>query len=126
MAEAFLGECWELYAGAALFAVPQVLRIYENRFPNSERLYRLIPGGIVKTVLMLFVGAWFFSEFAHRFSSTHLLTYGFVILGLPALMFAVLELIGRDGEERQETWLQRFVGLGVLILGVLFVFGRVT
>ena len=49
-----------------------------------------------------------------------------MILGLPALVFAVLELIGRDGKKRKESWLQRFVGLGVLILGVLFVFGRVA
>ena len=126
MAEAFLGQCWELYAGAAIFAIPQVLRIFESRFPRSQRVAILVPGGIVKTVLMLFVGAWFFSEFHRRLSSTHLLTYGFVILGLPAILFALLEMLGRDGKRRKESWLQRFIGLGILILGVLFVFGRVS
>jgi hypothetical protein len=126
VAVAYLGECWELWAGAALFAVPQILGIYESRFPNSERLHRVLPGGIAKTVLMLFVGQWFFIQFHERVSSAHLLTYGFVILGLPSLAFSALELVGRDGEDPDETWLHRLAGLGILLLGVLFVLGIVT
>ena len=56
LAYAFIGSCWQLWVGAVLFFVPQVLSIYERSFPNSERLNAILPEGIVKVLVMLVVG----------------------------------------------------------------------
>jgi hypothetical protein len=120
---AYIGDCWELWVGAALFVVPQVLCIYERRFPNSESLYRVLPGGIVKTVTMMFVGQWFFLLFREHVSTANLLAYGFVFLGLPSLALSLAELFGRDGDDPRDAWWRQLGGTGVLAIGVLFVFG---
>ncbi len=56
---AFIGNCWQLWVGAVLFAVPQLLAIYERKFPNSVRLHGLLPSGIVKVLFMLVIGSLF-------------------------------------------------------------------
>ena len=45
----FIGSRWQLYVGAVLFVVPQVLSIFENRFPNWPGVYAVLPRGILKT-----------------------------------------------------------------------------
>ena len=56
VASAFLGWHWQLWVGGLLFLVPQVLSVFEEHFPNSPRLYRLLPRGIVRLVVMLLIG----------------------------------------------------------------------
>jgi hypothetical protein len=126
VAIAYLGDCWELWAGAAIFAIPQVLKIYENKFPNHKGLFKLLPGGILKTVAMLFIGKWFFQIFSSHVSSQHLLAYGFVVLALPATGISLVEIVGREGESRTETWVHQLAGVAILILGVLFVLGKIS
>jgi hypothetical protein len=116
---------WQLWVGAAMFAVPQVLGVFANRFPNSERLYRVLPKGLVELIGMLFVatgtGALLIAtmnENAHDF-----LANSFVLLSLPGFALSLVGLFGRDGEDRDIGWGKRIAGAGILVLGVLLVEG---
>jgi hypothetical protein len=51
-----VGMSWQLWVGAALFVIPQVLAVFEERYPNSAALYAALPKGLVELVLMLSVG----------------------------------------------------------------------
>ncbi|MEY2467449.1 MAG: hypothetical protein QOF21_147 [Actinomycetota bacterium] len=122
VAVAFIGVRWQWAVGGVLFAVPQVVAIYEDRFPRSEWLYRRMPRGIVKTVLMLIVGAFYASlVFGAGGKKEDIIANAFVLLSLPGLVLSGLDLIGRDGEKRALGWIDRVAGLGVLALGIWLV-----
>jgi hypothetical protein len=121
----FVGSRWQLYAGAALFLIPQLLKLVENRFPNWPGVYAVLPRGILKTVIMLFVGKWFGTLVTDHLlhDPRQLIADAFVILSLPGLVLSLLDLVGRDGARCRLTWWHRIAGAGVLAVGVLFVLG---
>ncbi|MFF5225922.1 MBG domain-containing protein [Dactylosporangium sp. NPDC000521] len=120
----FLGMPWQLWAGAALFLVPQVLSVYEDAFPNKPKLFRFLPKRVVKTVFMMLVGtvsglalAWLLDDPAAR------IVNGFVLLSLPGLVFSLVELFGREGEEREQTWRRELAGGAVVAVGIAAALG---
>ena len=122
IAVAFLGNVWELWVGAALFAGPQLVGFVKDRLPNVPWLVRALPAGIVKTTTMMVVGTWFARLVASRITNpATYLTEGFVVLSLPGLALTVLAWFGRDGKKWQLNWVTRVAGIGVLTLGVLMV-----
>jgi hypothetical protein len=120
-----VGSSWQLWVGAALFVIPQVLGVYEERFPNSPGLYRALPKGLVELVLMLFVatavGALLISTMNEKAET--FLANSFVLLSLPGFLLSLVNLFGRDGEERPVGWGKRIAGIGVLVAGILLVLG---
>jgi hypothetical protein len=122
----FIGSRWQLYVGAVLFLVPQLLSIVESRFPNWPGVYAVLPRGILKTVLMLFFGKAFGTLVtSHLHDPRQLIADAFVLLALPGLALSLLDLVARDGRKRELTWLHRIAGTAVLVVGVLFVLGYV-
>jgi hypothetical protein len=122
----FVGSRWQLYVGAALFLLPQVLAIFEDRLPTWAGLDAVLPRGILKTVLMLLVGRWFGSLVASQIHDPRqLIANAFVLLSLPGLALSLLDIVGRDGAKRELTWRHRIGGAAVLATGVLFVLGYV-
>jgi hypothetical protein len=124
VAVAFLGTPWQLWAGAVLFLVPQVLSVYEDAFPNLPRLFRVLPKRIVKTVLMMIVGtlsglalAWLLDDPQQR------IVNGFVLLSLPGLVFSIVELFGREGDQREQSWPRELAGGAVVAVGIAAALG---
>ncbi|WP_164512417.1 hypothetical protein [Nocardioides baekrokdamisoli] len=117
LAVAFIGNCWQLWVGAALFLLPQVLGIHEKSFPNSERLHRLLPVGVLKTLVMLLIGTFFVRwVFSWLHDPSRMLRDGFVLLALPGLALSLIGLFGHDGPDQRWTWRRQL--LGVLIVAV--------
>lgn len=118
LAIAFIGNCWQLWVGAVLFLVPQLLSIYERKFPNSERLHGLLPGGIFKTLLMLIIGSVFAKlVFSILTNPDSMLRNGFILMTIPGLILSALGLFGHDGPDPKWTWPRQL--LGVAILGAI-------
>ena len=122
-----VGSSGQLWVGTALFVIPQLLSIYEERLPNSPTLHRVLPKGLVELVLMLLVGTVIgalllsvMNDKAHDF-----LANTFVLLSLPGFVLSLLQLVGRDGDEPEIGWGKRIAGLGLLIFGVPLALGLV-
>lgn len=120
-----VGRGWQLWAVAALFIIPQILAVYEERFPNSPALSGVLPRGLWELVLMLFVGTAVGALLLDTMDehSKTFLANSFVILALPGFTLSLLSLFGRGGDEAPMGWGRRIAGLGVLITGVLLVLG---
>jgi hypothetical protein len=120
-----VGSGWQLWAGAALFIIPQVLAVYAERFPSSPALSDVLPRGLLELVLMLFVatavGALLLATMNEH--SKTFLANSFVILALPGFLLSLLGLFGREGDEGPIGWGKRIAGLAILITGVLLVLG---
>jgi hypothetical protein len=120
-----VGASWQLWVGAALFVTPQVLAVFEERFPNSPKLFRALPKGLLELVLMLFVatavGALLLSTMNER--SETFIANSFVLLSLPGFLLSLLGLFGREGDERRVGWGKRVAGIALLVAGIMLVLG---
>jgi hypothetical protein len=120
-----VGTSWQLWVGAALFVIPQILAVYEEHLPNSPKLFRGLPKGLVRLVLMLFV-ATAVGALLLRTMDEHSDTFladSFVILALPSFLLSLLSLVGRDGDPPAIGWSKRIAGIALLLAGILLVLG---
>jgi hypothetical protein len=120
-----VGTSWQLWVGAALFVTPQVLAVFEERFPNSPALHRALPQGLVRLVLMLFVGTAV-GALLLRTMDEHADTFvadSFVLLSLPGFLLSLLSFFGREGDEPPIGWGKRLAGIALLVAGILLVLG---
>ena len=125
VAVAFIGPCWQLFVGGALFALPQLAKLLERHLPASPWLFRRKPRGIVKVVLMLEVGAIAATlYFRSHQSGQDIIRNAFVVLAIPGLVLSGIGLVGRHGERRTLRWPDRWAGLAILILGLYLVLRR--
>jgi hypothetical protein len=119
---AFLGLGWQLWVGGLLFLAPQVISVYEARFPNSPTLYRFYPRGVVKLVIMLVVGMGIAALVRHLLQhSAHPALDAFVLLAIPGAILSVVEVFGREGPSSEETWPRWLAGAGFVATGVWLV-----
>ena len=123
IAEALIGNCWQLYAGALIFVMPNLLTLIQNRLPNSTTLYHIMPQGLANLALSLWIGAESLLLLTAIFGETpDLARIGFILLPLPSLAMSVLKLFGRKGKEGEArfyahprmVWFYRLGGIAVL------------
>ncbi len=127
VATVVVGPRWQLWVGAGLFALPQVLTLGTSRWPNSPRLFRLLPRGLLKLVVMLFVGtAVGLLVTSSLRGSRSIIEDSFVLLALPGLTLSLLGLVGRDGSAPATSWRDRGAGSLVLVAGLGLVLGYIT
>jgi hypothetical protein len=120
-----VGEHWQLWVGAALFVIPQILSVFGDALPNSPALFRALPKGIVEIVLMLLVGtavgALLIATMNENAST--FLANSFILLMLPGFVLSLIGLFGRDGDESELGWGKRIAGIPILIVGILLALG---
>ena len=105
---AFVGNVWQLWVASLLFLIPALCEIIADKFPNSARLWQVLPEGVPLVGVMLIVG-WVASALlvgALGESPEYAQTM-FVILAVPGFLLALLGLIGREPDEGDTRWYQR-------------------
>jgi hypothetical protein len=119
IAIAYVGSTWQLWLGLVLFVIPSLLSMYSDKMPGVPRLAGLLPRGLLKTVVMLFVCSvcGLVADNALK-GSTQLLGDAFVLLSLPGLTYSILKFVAGGPEKRPMTWTGRFAGMAVLALGL--------
>jgi hypothetical protein len=122
VAIAFVGPVWQLWVGVALFVLPQLGKVYEARYPNLDWLYRWLPRGLLKLVVVLIL-AKLVGSLVSNLSGSHreVVANAFIIVALPAVALAVLGLVGRVGPETPLTWKHRAAGAALLLVGLVAV-----
>jgi hypothetical protein len=119
-----VGASWQLWVGTALFAIPQILSIFEERLPRWPALARALPKGLVEIVVMLLVVTVLGALLVDANSdSPDFLANSFVILAIPGFVLSLAGLVGRDANEPELDWPRRVGGIVVLAFGVLLSLG---
>ncbi|HEX8159564.1 MAG TPA: hypothetical protein VF526_19435 [Solirubrobacteraceae bacterium] len=120
-----IGSTWQLWVGAALFVVPELLSLYYERLPKLAWLSRVSPRGLVEVVLVLLVttgiGALLLSS---DYDPQTIVPDAFVLLSLPGFVLSLLALLTPDSE-RPLGWRQRLAGVPLLALAVGIVLGGI-
>jgi hypothetical protein len=121
----FIGNNWALWTGAALFLLPKLVAIVDDKFPNVEALHRYLPRGILKVTFMMLVARWWGQLLSSNINDAEkMLTFGFVFLGMPGFIATVLGWFGRSSSKPwKPNWFTRFGGLVLLVVGFLIVRG---
>lgn len=105
---AILGNVWQLWVAAAMFALPQILGLLGDRLPNSPVVWRLVPLGVPSLVMYFLVGTysgiWIESWLGETADYART---SFVFITLPFLVIGVLYLIGREPKEEEVRWCYR-------------------
>ena len=121
----FIGNNWALWTGAALFLLPKLVAMIDDKFPNVEALHRYMPRGILKVTFMMFVARWWGQLLTSNIEDAEkMLTFGFVFLGMPGFLTTVLSWFGRSSSKPwKQNWFTRIGGLATLVIGFLIVRG---
>ena len=125
---ALIGPSWQVWVGSALFVFPTVIGWFTDRFPNSPRIWRLLPTGIPGLAFTLFVASATSATVGAILGTTpDLGKWSFVILPIPMLAITVLGWFGRHGEidadgneeerpGKRNKWIYRIGGVVVMVL----------
>jgi hypothetical protein len=105
---ALMGNHWQVWVGSALFVLPTMLGWWQEKFPNSKWVWRILPQGIPGLALTLLVaslttnlvGTWFGA-------APDLALWSFALLPIPMLALSILGFIGREGDEGEVRWIRQ-------------------
>ena len=125
---AFIGSCWQLWVGVAIFSLPYVLALVHQQIPDARPLAFTVPRGVVETLVLVVVGGalafWVnagVGDDAGRSEALQGLRNGFVVLAVPASAIGVLGVLGGEPPEQRWTWPRQLLGAAVVAVTLLVV-----
>jgi len=123
---------WNIYlaTGVAIFLMPQLLGLIDAHLPNWSWLAQISPRGVFKVVLLGIIGIIVGAQIVNMnpdFSAKELVLYSFVVLPIPAFVFAILDALSGerkiDIKDYKYRYFYRILGVLVLIILVMIVLG---
>jgi hypothetical protein len=121
---AIIGASWQVVVGSILFAVPTAISWFSDRFPNSRRLWLILPSGVPGLAFSLLVAAISSNIIGGIIGDTpDRAAMSFALLPIPMVILSFVSLFGRHGEEGEEKplkkpkfrWIYRLGGPIVLL-----------
>lgn len=100
----FMGATWQLYVGVAMFILPTLLETFVPNLPKYRALYKIIPAGFPKFVLMLVIGAAYSSWISSSFDAANSVQMAFLLLSIPAFIFSMLSILEGTPDEEEVRW----------------------
>jgi hypothetical protein len=125
---ALIGPSWQVWVGSALFVFPAVVGWYTDKFPNSPRIWRMLPTGIPGLAFTLIVASATAATVGAVLGEDPALgQWSFLILPIPMLVITALGWFGRHGEidadgneeerpGKRNKWIYRIGGVVAMIL----------
>ncbi len=108
VAEPFLGPSPSLWIGLAIFTIPLILSLFNERLPKSQAISRWIPKGIIEMITMTFAG-FLIARILNWYpqSATGYVLTAFVLLGIPGFILKLLPLFA---DEPSDAWKESSFG----------------
>ena len=103
----FMGATWQLYVGAAMFILPTLLDTFVPGLPKFPLLYKIIPAGFPKFVLMLVIGAAYSAWLSSSFEGANSVPMAFVLLSIPAFIFSMMSIVEGTPDDEEVRWYMR-------------------
>jgi len=125
----FVGLNWYLYIGCALIAIPWFVGLYKNHFPNSPKLFQIMPAGL-PGLLFVLVTCSFVHELVGSMAHEEEAVGKLMFITIP-ITTGIISLIGNFGREPVEgdvlwylrssnKYIYRFGGV-IVLLGFLYI-----
>ena len=105
---AFVGTPWQLWVAGALFVIPALLAPFASRWPNSPRLWQVLPQSLpymaLALLIFLVLSALLFQSFG---DTTQFALMAFFILMVPDFIVGLARLVGREPADGEVRWYMR-------------------
>jgi hypothetical protein len=109
----YFGLSLRTVTAAVLLAIPGVLKLREDSFPNSPLLHRWLPRGLTSFLVMMVLGSFLSFRLLGPNPTTSTVDSTFIWLLVPGVVISVIDLFGREGGDWTNVWVKR--GLGVFV-----------
>lgn len=130
LAMPFVGFNIQLLLGTLLFLVPSIANLtFVSHLPKLPGIYRVLPRGVFRIVVMIFVGSAFAQWAESRFSNpADYIAWSFVILTIPGL---ILKFAGDFASKPRSDWkvtvigrwIYRVIGVAIFLIMIQVVQG---
>ena len=125
-AGSFFGLGWRTWLVAAFMTVVPFLKLFADRFPNSPFVHRWFPKGVLRTVIMMWAGAWMAGLILGGDSSAGHTKEMTAFLMLPGVTIGLVDIIGREGGAWPDVLWKRLVGGCLWTFSFLVMFGFIA
>ncbi|MFM8794554.1 MAG: hypothetical protein ACKOFF_06685 [Acidimicrobiales bacterium] len=122
----FYGYGWQTWAIVSLLVLVPALGEFSHLLPNSARAHRVIPRGVLRSVVMCYVGAWFASVVMSAAGSAVSARSIAVVLLLPGVVLGVVDCFAREGGDWPDNAAKRAGGLVLWAVSALILVGVIT
>ena len=122
----FYGYGWQTWAIIALLMSVPALGETSHLLPNYPRAHRVIPRGVLRSVVMCYVGAWFASAVMSLAGGAFSARSMAVVLLLPGVVLGVVDCFAREGGEWPDNTVKRAGGFLLWALSALILVGVIT
>lgn len=122
---AFMGNVWQVWVGSFIFILPNILSWFQDKFPNSPLLWKMLPQGVPGLALTLIISAYTATVISGWLEGTpEYPQYRFMLAPIPIFLLGLLGMFGREGKEDEERplfqdrwrWVYRIGGIVILPL----------
>lgn len=118
----YIGISAELFLGIALFTLPLIMGIFEDKFPKSTSVQKWMPTGIIELLVMTLGGYFLAMAVENRYPSAQsYVLMSFVILSVPPFLLKILALFGEEGA--QDWKITKLGTIAYRVLGVVALAG---
>ena len=126
----FVGFNIQLLLGTILFLIPSIANLtFVSRLPKFPGIHRILPKGVFRIVVMIFIGSAFAKWVESRFSNpADYIAWSFVILTIPGLILKFVGDMAKKPRVDWKTsdvgrWLYRIAGVAVFLIMIQVVRG---
>ncbi len=115
-AGAVIGNCWQLWAGVAIFTAPQLLDLFGVKPSRLAALGHISPRGVLQIFVLVLAGAAIAYQIEAGPGDVRIeaLRTGFVLLAIPGALLELLSTLGETPDESRWTWPRQLAGAALV------------
>jgi hypothetical protein len=118
----FIGQNWYLYAGVSFVAIPWFVSLYKDHFPNSPKLFQILPAGLPGLAFVLLVCSWVHLAVGElNLESEESGKVLFVATPIVTGLISLLGIFGRSPEKEDVRWYMRDSNKYIYRIGGVFI-----
>ena len=102
---AFVGNCWQLWVGLALFTIPSLVDQFKEYFPNFRNFNRYLPQETpTLTLVEICIVGILGILIATIGGGATLVKTGFMLFPIPPILISIGNALGRESIDGKGTW----------------------
>ena len=108
LSASFLEIDWYLYVGVAFTSIPWIVSLYKKHYPNSPKLFQILPAGLPGLLFVLLIAGFVQSQMEQMNIDPELLgKLSFVVIPFFTGAISILGTFGREPHEGDVRWYMR-------------------
>ena len=126
IASPFFGLGKYTFIAAVLTASMMILKVFEEKLPNSVQINKWLPRGVANFLLMMVIGIYVSGWILGAHPSDQKIKSTYALIMVPGIIAGLIATFGREGGIWPENWHKRLLGALVWLTALGLVLGFIT